>query len=214
MITGAYGTVKEAVKLIHQNKPDLLLLDVQLPDGTGFDVLHETTTDLKVIFLTAFEKHAIQAIKTGALDYLLKPIDEQELREALAKVSRFYPAKPEQVKIAQRFHEDRIRSRLVLRSEDSLQIVEVGEIVYCQGDAGYTHFFMANAKKLVTSKVLKEYEDVLPEPFFLRCHQSYLVNSRFIEQYKKEGYLVLKNGMTIPVAGRRKETIVGYLNQL
>ncbi len=213
-VAGSCGTVKEARQLISQIKPDLLLLDIHLADGTGFDVLREAPNEFKVIFLTAFEKHAIQAIKFGALDYLLKPIDEIEFTQALNKVSQYFPAKSEQLNIASSYHKEGVRSRLVLRSQEYFQIVEISEIIYCHSDAGYTSFFLYDGKKILTSKILKDYEDLLTEPFFIRPHQSYMVNCQYIEKYRKDGLLVLKNGVEIPVAQRRKDAVLDFLYNL
>ena len=214
-VSGRCGSVKEAKILIAASKPDLLLLDIQLVDGTAFDLLKELpTNDYKIIFLTAFEQHAIRAIKYGALDYLLKPIDENEFSAALKKVSDHFPLKPEQLTIARQFHSAGSSKRLVLRFQDYLQVVDLSEIVFCQSDAGYTSFFLSNSKKFLTSKVLKEYEDILTEPRFIRPHQSYLVNVDYIDRYNKDGIIHLKNGVQIPVATRKKESVLEFFNRL
>lgn len=212
-VVGSCGTVKSARQLILQIMPDLLLLDINLPDGTGFDVLKDIP-ELKVIFITAFEKHAIQAIKWGALDYLVKPVNEEEFALALNKASQFIPAKYEQVNIARQYHEHGLRTRLVLRSLDYLQIVEIDQIIYCQSNSGYTTFHLNDNRKIVVSKILKEYEDILTEPSFIRPHQSYLVNSDFIDKYSKDGFIHLKSGESIPVATRRKEAVLEFFNKL
>lgn len=214
VVSATCGTVKEARQIITQIKPDLLLLDIHLPDGTGFDILQEPANEFKVIFLTAFEKHAIQAIKAGALDYILKPIDESEFKQALEKVSQYFPAKSEQVNVANKYHQDKIRDKLVLRSQDYLQVIEIKNIVYCHSNAGYTTFYLDDKRKIMVSKILKDYEDILTEPAFLRPHQSYLINTDFIDGYSKDGFIHLKNGEQIPVATRRKETISEYFNKL
>lgn len=213
-VAGACGTVMEARQFIAKSKPDLLLLDIQLPDGTGFDILKDFTNEFKTIFLTAYNQHAIQAIKYGALDYLLKPIDEIELFDALDKVTRFYPAKAEQLSVAHRFHNDAIAGRLVLRSQEYLQVVEIDQILYAKSDAGYTVFYLNDGRNILVSKILKDYEDLLMEPLFLRPHQSYLVNTNYIDRYRKDGTIVLKNGAEIPVATRRKELVMNFFNRL
>jgi two-component system LytT family response regulator len=214
LIAGVCGTVKDAIELIDKSQPDLLLLDIQLPDGTGFDIVNACPHDYKVIFLTAFENHALQAIKVGALDYLLKPVDETELAEALSKVIEHLPARKEQISIAKNFHRTGIRDRVVLRSQDYIQIVHFKDILYCHSDKGYTAFYLVDGKKIVTSRIIKEYEELMPEPLFIKTHQSYLVNADQIDIYKKEGVIILKNGAEIPVAVRRKEIILNYFNRL
>jgi two-component system LytT family response regulator len=212
-IVGNCGTVKEARSLIIQWKPDLLLLDVHLPDGTGFDVLHEMPGEYKIIFLTGFEKHAVQAIRIGALDYILKPIDEAEFSQALAKVPQYFPAQSEQLNLANQYHQGETRSRLVLRSPDYLQVVEINQIIYCKSDSGYTTFYLIGDRKVLVSKILKDYEGILPN--FLRVHQSYLVNCSYIDGYDKEGFIRLKNSNErIPVASRRKEAVLDFFNHL
>jgi two-component system, LytTR family, response regulator len=212
IVAGACGSVQEALELIPSISPDLLLLDISLGDGTGFDVLQKLSThSFKVIFLTAYQEHAIRAIRYGALDYLLKPIDQQELQQALAKV---LPAGFEQVSIAQQqFSQQAPPNRIVLRSQQYMQVVKLSEIVYCHSHEGYTTFYLNDERKVLTSKHIKEYQDILPASLFLRPHQSYLVNNRFIDKYHKDGYLILRNGVEIPVAMRRRETITEFFNR-
>lgn len=213
IVVGSCGTVKEGRNIIQAMKPELLLLDIHLPDGSGFDILQGAGAEFKVIFLTAFEKHAVQAIKHGALDYLLKPVDETEFIQALDKVSQYFPAKSEQLNIASKYHRNETRDKLVLRSHEYLQVVEIQNIIYCHSNAGYTTFFLSDGRKIMVSKILKDYEDVLPEPPFLRTHQSYLVNGNYIDRYSKEGLILLKNGAQIPVAGRRKDAVLEFFQQ-
>lgn len=214
IVAGTCGSVATARVLIPAIEPELILLDVTLTDGTGFDMLQETDShNYKVIFLTAHKDHAIRAIKFGALDYLLKPLDQEELLTALRKARSQLPVEHRQVQVAQMMSTLPDRQRIVLRSQEDLQVVELQEIVYCHSDAGYTRFYLSNGKRLLTSKYLKEYEDLLHEPVFLRVHQSYLVNNQFIDRYRKENNeLVLRNGAVIPVATRRKEMLIRYLN--
>jgi two-component system LytT family response regulator len=211
-IVGACGTVNEASVLISLNEPELLLLDISLPDGTGFDILAKfPDLQLKVIFLTAYQEHALRAIKFGALDYLLKPIVEQEFKEAINKA---LPITKDQFDLAHNGFKNGVHNRLVLRSQNYIQIVDVNEIMYCKSDAGYTQFFLTDGRNVLTSKYIKEYEEVLPAKKFFRPHQSYLVNIHFIDRYHKDGYLVLKNSTKIPVSVRRKEDVLMYLKSI
>jgi len=213
IVVGTCGSVKEARTIIPATQPDLLLLDVSLDDGTGFEILQEhSSTPFKVIFLTAYPDHAIQAIKYGALDYLLKPVDRLELEQALAKVLHMQPIQPDQIARAQQIFTK--NKHIVLRSADYLKIVELEKVVYCMSDSGYTTFFLSDGKKIMTSKYMKEYEELLLSSSFLRTHQSYMVNFQFIDRYHKEGYLILKDGTEIPVAARRKDQILELLNRL
>jgi two-component system LytT family response regulator len=213
IVAATCGSVQEAKILIPATQPDLLLLDIELQDGTGFDILQQLDSPCRVIFVTAYHDYAIRAIKYGALDYLLKPLDEEELKAALDKVRRTAPEplQQEQLMLAkQSFQQGGMQNRIVLRSQQYLQIVPFEEIIYCQSDAGYTTFFLSDQRKIVVSKSIKEYEELLPN-WFIRPHQSYLVNHHFIDRYHKDGYLVLRNGAEIPVATRRKEIILEYL---
>jgi len=216
-VTGACGTVEEALELIHTTKPDLLLLDIQLPDGTGFDILeHMSPVQPKVIFLTAHQEYAIQAFRYGAIDYLLKPIFESDLREALQRVVNARPLLQEQIAITlQSFRKKGHQDRLALASKQLVNIVNLKDICYLQGENGYTTVFLHGGGKVVTTKRLKEYEELLPGSTFLRIHQSYLVNERYIGQYHpKQGFLVLKDGTQIPVALRKKEMVEYYFKNL
>ena len=206
-VIGACGTVHEAIVLINATKPDLLLLDIGLPDGTGFDILEQMSpAQSKVIFLTAHQEYAIRAIRYGAIDYLLKPLNENELREALQRVIIAQPLLQEQISITlQSFRKNKLQEQLALRSQQFVQIVELKEICYLQGDNGYTTVFLHDGRKVVTTRRLKEYEELLSGSSFLRTHQSYLVNERYIHRYHpKDGILYLKDGTQIPVSSRKK----------
>lgn len=213
-VVGTSGTVAHAKALIPEVKPDVLILDIHLPDGTGFDVLRETPGSFKVIFLTGFEQHAIQAIKYGAFDYLVKPLVEAELTEALIRVSQYLPTQAAQISIARHYHKSGERNKLVLRSQDYLQVVEIDQIVYCHSDHGYTTFHLRDGRSVLVAKILKDYEEILAEPTFLRPHQSYCINSHYIDRYNKDGIILLKNGAEIPVSTRRRESVIAYFNSL
>jgi two-component system, LytTR family, response regulator len=216
-VIGACGTVREAIVLINTTKPDLLLLDIGLPDGTGFDILEQMSpVQSKVIFITAHQEYAIRAIRYGAIDYLLKPLDEEELREALQRVISAQPLLQEQISITlQSFRKKKLQDHLALRSQQFVQVVELKQISYLQGDNGYTTVFLKSGNKVVTTKTLKEYEELLSGSTFLRTHQSYMVNKRYIDRYhNKEGFLYLNDGTQIPVSVRKKETIATYFKSL
>lgn len=216
IVIGACGTVSDAIVLIHTTKPDLLLLDIGLPDGTGFDILEQITPQLKVIFLTAHHEYAIRAIRYGAIDYLLKPLDEKELTEALQRVINAQPLLREQIAITlHSFRKKKLQDYIALRSHQYVQIVELKNISYLQGDNGCTTVFLNDGKKVVTTRKLKDYEELLSGTSFLRTHQSYLINDLFIDRYHpKEGILYLKDGTPIPVSIRKKEMVDMYFKTL
>jgi two-component system, LytTR family, response regulator len=214
IVIGACGTVHDAIDLIHATKPDLLLLDIGLPDGTGFDILEKISVQTKVIFLTAHNEFAIKAIRCGALDYLLKPLNETELQEALQRVISAQPLLQEQIDITlHSFRKNKLQDHIALRFQEFVQIVKLKDICYLQGDNGYTTVFLNGGKKVVTAKTLKEYEELLSCTSFLRTHKSYLVNEFYIHRYhRKDGLLYLKDGTEIPVSDRKRKWLVSLLN--
>jgi two-component system LytT family response regulator len=216
IVIGACGTVHDAIVLIHTTKPDLLLLDIGLPDGTGFDILEQLPAQTKVIFLTAHHEFAIRAIRYGAIDYLLKPLNENELTEALQRVISAQPLLQEQIAITlHSFRKNKEQSYIALRSRQFVQVVELKNITYLQGDNGYTTVFLNDGKKVVTTKTLKDYEGFLPGTSFLRIHQSYMVNELYIDRYHpKQGILYLKDGTQIRVPFRKKEMLDSYFKKL
>lgn len=216
-ITGVCHSLEEARQLLRNTHPDLLLLDIDLGDGNGFELLQSLErTDFHLIFITAHNDFALRAIKFGALDYLLKPLDEGELAEALDKVRRA-PGKSllqEQLRVSrQEFSSPEPSARIVLRSQHYLRIVELHQILYCRSDKGYTTFFFTDGQKQVVSGTIREYEELLPSHLFIRCHQSYLVHYRYVDRYHKEGSLVLRNGTEIPVSVRRKDYVWAFLTK-
>lgn len=212
-VIGSCGTVHEAIVLIHATKPDLLLLDIGLPDGTGFDILEQMApVRAKVIFLTAHNEYAIRAFRYGAIDYLLKPLVEEELSEALQRVISAHPLLQEQIDITlQSYRNKKLQDHLVLHSHQFVKIVAFEEISYLQSDSGYTTVFLNSGAKVVTTRILKDYEELLPGNSFLRPHQSYLVNKLHIDRYHpKEGAMYLKDGTEIPVSRLKKEIVDTY----
>jgi two-component system LytT family response regulator len=209
-LIGSCATVRESLVLIKTTKPDLLLLDINLPDGTGFDILEQMwPAQCKVIFLTAHQEYALQAFRYGAIDYLLKPLDEDEFRDALQRVSNAQPLLQEQIAITvNSYRENKKQDHLALRSQQSVQVVGFKDICYLQADDCYTTVFLNDGKKIVVSKPLKYYEDLLPGTSFLRIHQSYLVNKHYIGRWHpKESLLYLKDGTQLPVSVRKKELV-------
>jgi two-component system, LytTR family, response regulator len=216
IVIGVCSTVHDAIVLIHTTKPDLLLLDIGLPDGTGFDILEQVPAQTKVIFLTAHQEYAIRAIRYGAMDYLLKPLDETELQEALQRVISAQPLLQEQIDITlHSYRKNKVQDLIALRSQPYVEIVKLKDICYIEVDNGCTTVFLTGAKKVVTTKTLKEYEELLSGTSFLRTHQSYLVNGFYIHRYhQKEGILYLKDGTQIPVSFRKKEMVDKYFKTL
>jgi two-component system LytT family response regulator len=217
IVSGSCGTVKEAIQILLSSKPDILLLDINLSDGTAFDILDKfNQLSLKFIFLTAHAEHAIKAIKANAIDYLLKPVDPAELKEALNKALNTSPLSIGDLK--QAFEALRNRDneeRIVIRTHEFWEIVDLNNIIYCSSAEGYTLFILKGGKKIISSHHLKEYEENLPESKFLRPHQSYIVNISQIAGWRKiDGYLILKDGTEIPVSLRKRDIVNRFFNTI
>jgi two-component system LytT family response regulator len=214
-VIGECESVKEAIIVANTCKPELIFLDINLTDGTAFDFLEQTENlNFKVIFITAYEEYALQALKMGAVDYLLKPVDIEELQMALEKVEKLPIATQKQQikKVKQVWNDD--ASTLILSLQDTFQVIDLNELLFCESDKGYTTFYCSDGKKHLVSKTLKEFEDALSKANFVRPHQSFMVNLKFIDKYEKSGVIYLKNEKKIPVSSRKKETfLTAFLNE-
>lgn len=213
-VIGECESVKEAVVVANACKPDLILLDVNLTDGDAFDFLDQTENlNFKVIFITSYEEYALKALKMGAVDYILKPIDIDELGESLEKVKKLsFDQQKQQINATKEVWNNK-SSKLMLSLHNSFQVIDLDELIFCESDKGYTTFHCENGKKYVVSKTLKEFEDQLINNNFIRSHKSYIVNLKFIDKYEKSGIIYLKNGKHIPVAFRKREFFINtFLN--
>lgn len=206
---GAAGSVGEAVVLVKATNPDLILLDVQLNDGTGFDILERTGSEAKIIFVTAYQEFAIRALKLGAIDYVLKPIDTDEFTAAIEKAKSEVQSKEQVVEVNKIFNG--VIDKLILKTIEGIHIVKIDDIMYLQSNGSYTHFYLSQNRHIIVSKNIKEYENILPEHLFVRCHNSFLVNLHQVVQIDKENNLILSNGSTIPVSGRKRDHLLERL---
>ena len=213
-ILGECDSVKDAVVVAKTCRPELVFLDINLLDGTGFDFLEKTehlNLNFKVIFITAYEQYALQALKKGAVDYLLKPVDVEELKAALNKIEKTsIEDQKEQIKKVSKAYLG-TQDTLILSLHDSFQVIELKDLMYCESNKGYTTFYLEGGKKHLASKPLKEFEAQLEAHTFTRPHQSFMVNLSFIEKYDKSGTIHLKNGKKIPVSTRKKDTFLSRL---
>jgi len=219
-IAGMAGAVDEAVALIDSLQPQLILLDIRLTDGTGFQILQKIRSyKYSVIFITAYSEFAIKAIKLSAIDYILKPINEKEFCQAVERaIENINSSKiQDQVETFFNYYERRTQNRrIVLKTTESINIVEINDIVYCRSDNTYTTFHLNNKEKILISRPMKEYEEMLSEYGFFRPHQSFLVNLQYISRLDKSdgGFLVLKDHTEIPVSIRRKSRLIQVLENL
>ncbi len=205
-------TVEKGLLAIQKFKPNLLLLDINFPDGTGFDILSKSTfSDFYVIFITAFDHHAIRAIKAGALDYLVKPFEKEEFLKAMDKaiqIRKKQAMHSEQLKIANEYYLGTSKKRIIVNTTEEIRSIKEDDILYCESDGNYTAIHLIDTEKIIVSKYIKIVEEWLPEESFIRCHRSYIVNTKHIVKYNKRGFFVLPENTKIPVSRERKEYVL------
>lgn len=213
-ILGEAGDIPTAQRLILRTDPDLIFLDVQLREGTGFHLLARLP-DLtaEVIFVTAYDKYAIQAFQMAAFGYLLKPLQISELEEILQR----YQERNNSIRTKDRSRilVDNSRSeqqkKIVLSNVGGFRVVDLSDIIYLRGEVNYTRFFLKNGDTVMVSRTLRDYENMLSELGFYRCHQSYLLNLSHVVEYRKGegGQAIMSNGNALDISRRRKADFVG-----
>ena len=209
-IVGEAGTLEEATDLLKRSAPNLLLLDVNLPDGTGFELLDRfPEPEFRVIFTTAHDEFALRAFRYSAVDYLLKPVDPDLLSEAVRKAGAHIPSAAWHLQLAQLRHNTATGSfdRITLNTGDGLLFIRTSDILHLEANGNFTFAYLADGEKHLVSSNLKEFEEILPEPGFFRIHQSHLVNTTRVKKFLKEdgGYVIMQDGAKLPVARRRKD---------
>jgi two-component system LytT family response regulator len=218
-IIGKATSVIEAAKLLQKKQPDILFLDIMLGDGTGFDIL-EIVPNLrsKIIFVTASDEYAIKAFKFAAIDYILKPYSNTELANSIKKAKEQIQPNKEQLSVLQDSinNPHKVLQKISLHTSEKIIVVQLSEIIRCKADNNYTTFYLEKGKKILVSKTLKYYSDMLKEHNFLRVHQSHLINTSYIKEFIKSdgGYLILKDKSNIPVSVRKKNEVIEILNNL
>jgi two-component system LytT family response regulator len=218
-LIGKANSVISAAKLLQKNHPDILFLDIMLGDGTGFDIL-EIVPKLKskIIFVTASDEYAIKAFKFAAIDYILKPYSNEDLANAIKKAKEQIQPNKEQLSVLQ----DSIKNprstsqKISLHTSEKIIVVQISEILRCKSDNNYTTFYLENGQRILVSKTLKYYADMLKEHQFIRVHQSHLINIKYIKEFIKSdgGYLILKDKTNIPVSVRKRNEVMEILNEL
>lgn len=223
MVQAEASGVKTGIEAIRKHNPDVIFLDIQMPDGSGFRLLEEFgEVDFEIIFTTAFDQYAIKAIKYSALDYLLKPIVPQELIDAVEKVEAKKIAKNANLNKNIDVLLDNLKAstkespKIILSTAEKIHVIKIDDIIRCESDNYYTNFFFSDGNKLLISKTLKENEGVLKDHNFIRPHKSHLVNAKYIKGYMKHdgGYIVMSDESKIPVSRRKKESIIEIINNL
>ncbi|MEM1325145.1 MAG: LytTR family DNA-binding domain-containing protein [Bacteroidota bacterium] len=210
-VLGMFDSGKEGLKALQQHQPDVVFLDVDMPYMNGFEMLELVPDiDFEVIFTTAHDEYAVKAFKINAIDYLLKPIDEDELQAAIKKVKDKKQNKSGKATIAADDPRKNIIRKIALPTFEGLVFVEVDQIIYCQSDNNYTKIFLKQGKDLFISKTLKELEELLGNYHFYRVHNSFVVNLNEIKNYVKAdgGYLVMVNDDKVRVSRSKKESLL------
>lgn len=220
-VIGQADSVASGVALIKQLAPDLVFLDVEMPDGTGFDLLQKLQPfDFKVIFITGYEDFAIRAFRVSAIDYLLKPLRATDLVEAVEKAEQSRNNEVLELKLNNLFsnlERPKNLQKLVLKTQDKIYSVNIQDIVNCEADKNYTTFNFVNAPKLVVSTNLKEYETLLGPYNFFRTHKSHLINMAYFDHFVKSdggNTIVMKNKTSIPLSVRKKDEFLILLDHL
>ena len=209
-IAGVGRNVKEGLSLITDVNPDLVFLDVEMPDGTGFDLLRKLdNNDFNVIFVSAYDQYAIKAIRFSAVDYLLKPIDLEELDNAIVRVNKSHKRDKESYAGLLSNVASNETKLVTLPTLSGFDIVNIDDIIYCEADSNYTKI-VSTGGTVIVSRTLKEYENLLVERHFIRIHHSTLININHIKQYIKGrgGDVIMSNGDTLAVSRTRKDTFI------
>ena len=218
-VVSSAASVEEGIKVIKSEKPDLVFLDIEMPDKSGFDLLSQLDSiDFEVIITTGYEQYAVKAFKTVAVDYLLKPIDINELELAVTKVLE----KRKKRKVNKNFDvfiqnwKSGGNEQIALASSEGFIFVKVKDIIYCKGDGAYTYFYIKDTPRVTVSKNLKEFEELLKDQSFFRVHKSYLINLNEMKKYIRGdgGYVVLTNGDNVDVSKRKKESFLSNLSKV
>ncbi len=219
-LVGYASNVKQGVELIKSKLPDLVFLDISMPDGSGFDLLSQLSDQkFELIFATASDQHAVKAIKFSACDYLLKPIDTDELKDAVSKVISRRREKPSmenlQFLIQHLKRADENFQKITLPTGNAYEIVNIKDIIRCEADGSYTNFYLQDKRKLMISAGLKHYEELLPETDFIRVHHHHLINMHHVVRFLKEdgGYAIMSDGSKIEISRRKKEAFMEKLHK-
>lgn len=217
-VQGTFQVPGEGMEAIKKIKPDLVFLDVQMPGMSGFDLLKKLSpTSFNVIFVSAYDRYAIKAIKFSALDYLLKPIDVDELIQAVSRVKERIP--PLQYSVQSILQNSQHKSgrieRLAVPSTDGIDFIDVRDIIYCKADSCYTYIYLTNHQTKLVTKILKDFEDMLTDSGFCRVHHSFLINLSHVKNYVRGegGYVILTENHHVDISRRKKDEFLSLLNR-
>jgi two-component system LytT family response regulator len=212
--------VKTGISAITEYKPDIIFLDIQMPDGSGFKLLEELEDyNFDVIFTTAYDQFAIKAIKFSALDYLLKPIFPDDLKVAVNKAEekqKQQNLKPNIDALLGNYKRPDEEPNIVLSTSDKVSVVKISEIVRCESSNYYTFFYFIDRKRILVSRTLKDNEELLSEYNFLRIHKSHLINLKYVTTFSRNerGFVLMADGSEVPVSRRKREKVLEILSNL
>lgn len=217
-VVGIADNVDDAELMINEQQPDIVFLDIQMPGKGGFDLLQSMgKVNFSVIFVTAFNEYAIQAVRFGAIDYLLKPVSIEELRSSIERVKdRQEEKKVEIENLFKNINNPWDESNtIIINSEKGNSLIRIGDIVRIEADGNYSFIHLINNERMVSSKNLKSFEDFLENYNFIRVHRSHLVNMKFISELTSKECLELKmvNGIVIPISTRKKQSVLNKFNR-
>ena len=224
-VIGEADSVKTGVLIIQALQPQVVFMDIQLGDGNGFDILEQLAdkngkSTSHIIFVTAYEEYAIKAFRFSALDFLLKPIDPEELEKVIGKIKQVVEKKDNYAHIDLLLENIRKKvdnfKRIALSTSDGIHLFEISDIIRCESEDNYTKFYLKNSKPVLISKTLKEYEELLTEHGFERIHQSHLINLTYLKSYIKRdgGYVVMSDNSNLPISQRKKDRLQELLRNL
>lgn len=224
-IVGEANSVKTGVETMAILQPQVVFLDIQMADGTGFDVLEQIAqrngkSTAHIVFITAHEQYAIKAFRFSALDFLLKPVDPDELQIVVEKIKNVLVKNDDYSHIDLLLENIRKKvdnfKRIALSNSDGIHLFEVSDIIRCESEDNYTKFYIKNSKPILISRTLKEYEELLTEHGFERIHQSHLINIAYLKSYIKKdgGYVVMTDNSNIPISQRKRERLQDLLKTL
>lgn len=218
-VVGEADGIKAGINCINSNKPDLVFLDIKMPDGSGFDMLLRLGKfDFRLIFVTAFDDYALKAFRFNAIDYLTKPINPDELRQAVQKVisSPNIDTSGEAIKLMlESMSKPALPKKIILKTLNTIHVIEVDDIIRCESDRNYTIFHMKDGDNVLISRSMKEYHEMLAEYGFLRIHNSHLINLKYVKRFLRDELIcVLKDNSNIPVSYRKRDELYSRINNL
>jgi len=215
-VIASFTNPHDALLYLEKNTPDCLFLDIEMPTMDGFQFIQKLTNkNFPVVITTAYNQYALKAIKSEALDYLLKPIDTDDLEETIVKIKKFNSKNfsVEKLEMALlNFNSKSSHNRIILNTDGKLLFLESDEILYAESDGNYSTIFLTDGQKIVLTKKLKEVNELLPSDSFFRIHNSYIINLNKIKEFlKTDGYVVLKSNHKIPVSRQKKSDFLDML---